>query len=327
MAEKLSRRGMLKSVGASIGGFGMGLLTSPAASVFAQEAQPPVAEPTPLASYRFTLGNWNAWVIKDGGFAPDASIFAVNQDPQTVYDFLDGRFVLNSDNTIDTIVQILVVQTATDVIVFDTGLGTAAGSLLTATLRQNGVDPSLVTRVIISHWHPDHVGGIFQPDGSLTFPNATYHYSQQDFDFLTAALDIPELAETVTPVREGFVTIDGMSKLFLYTDGQELLPGIQVIYAPGHTPGHSTFLLESAGEQLWNIVDASINTYTGPANPTWAAGFDADAELAAATRLGIFNRLADERIKMFGYHYSSPGLGYINRVGATDSFVFTPNAF
>lgn len=330
MADKLSRRGMLKSVGASIGGFGLGLMSSPVTSVLAQEPQPPVAELTPQASYRFTLGDWNAWVIKDGGFSPDATVFASNVEPQTVYDFLDGRYVLNADNTIDTIVNILVVQTANDIVVFDTGLGEGAnpgGGLLAATLAANGVDPSLVTRVIVSHWHPDHVGGIFKLDGTLTFPNATYHLSQAEFDFLQAGLEIPELSEAVAPVLEGFVAIDGMSKLFLFNDGDELLPGFLAVAAPGHTPGHTGFLLESAGEQLMNIVDASLNTYIGPANPSWNAGFDADGETAAATRLALFNRLADQRIRMFGYHYSSPGLGFINRVGASDSFVFTPKAF
>lgn len=355
MSNKVSRRSVLKGVGAGLGGISLGLLGG--ATALAQEPQPQpdgatlvsvpasapqqAAEPTPqpaappapakqpLASYRFNIGNFDAWVIKDGGVSLPATILGANVDEATLRSFLDGRYVLNPDGTFDAIVQILVVNTGSNIVVFDTGLGpmVPSGGLLPATLMQNGVSPTQVDTVFISHWHGDHVGGLFTLEGGLTFPNARHYFPQPEWDFLQSAREIPELDEAVSATRTNLETIAEMGMLNFYSDGQRPVAGVQAIHTPGHTPGHMAFLIESAGDRLMNIVDASLSTYAGPANPDWYAGFDADGPAAAATRRALFARLAAERIKMFGYHYSYPGVGYINPVGDTGSYVFTPFAF
>jgi len=331
MTEKVSRRNMLKGVGASVGAFGLGLLTNPAVSVLAQtpDPLPPVAPKVPQASYRFKIGNFDAWVIKDGGFTPPAPVLAANAPESEVINFFDGRYVLNPDNTVDGIVNILVVNAGGNIIVFDTGLGAAAptGGLLPATLEQNGVSPADVNTVILSHWHPDHVGGVLRPDGSLTYPNANYYFSGPEYDFLASIGEDSPLAGAVAGAKAVIAALEPTGRFSLYGDGDTVVSSVQARHTPGHTPGHMSFLISSAGESLMNMVDVSLNMYSGPAHPDWNAQFDADGDVATATRLGVFSQAAEQRIKLFGYHYSSPAIGYVQRVGTTDSFVWTPNAY
>ena len=109
-------------------------------------------------------------------------------------------------------------------------------------LRSIGVAPEEIDTVILTHGHVDHIGGNLDQAGKLAFPNARYVMSRAEWDFwaadpdlaafkVTAFIDlIRSVARTqLPPIQE---------RLILVEDGDEIVPGIQVVAAPGHTPGH-----------------------------------------------------------------------------------------
>lgn len=102
--------------------------------------------------------------------------------------------------------------------------------------------------------------------------------------------------------------------------GDEIVPGMSVLSTPGHTPGHIS--LELAGDDLLIIsADAATNNIVFFENPSWHFGFDTDQVLALHHRRTLLERAASEKIKLLGYHWEYPGLGYAERNGFGYRFV------
>ena len=103
--------------------------------------------------------------------------------------------------------------------------------------------------------HIDHCGGCMADDGTRNFPNAQYYISQADYDFWTDPSKVPsEFKVFLDTVQKNFST-PNRDRIVFVKDGQEFLPGIQAIAAPGHTVGHTIFMISSGGKQLCYIGD------------------------------------------------------------------------
>ena len=146
------------------------------------------------------------------------------------------------------------------------------------------------------------------------------HFPQGDFDFMQTG---PEQA--VGNANAKLQPALDAEMVAFHNFGDEILPGITAIGTPGHTPGHTAWMIESGGNSLIHIVDAAPSAYTSPAHPEWAFNFDGDPEQAAESRSMIFEMAASEDTPIFGYHFTYPGTGYIR---ATEmAYEFTPFAF
>lgn len=200
-----------------------------------------------------------------------------------------------------------VVQTGEEVILFDTGLKPAG---ITAALTAAGISPDAVTIVVITHMHGDHIGGL-SDGGALTFPNARYITGKIEFDHWAAAGNEGFDAK-VRPLEAQITFID---------DGAEVVPGITAMLAPGHTPGHMTFMLESDGKKLMLTVDTANHYVWSLGKPDWEVRFDADKAMAAATRRKVFGMIAEQKIPFIGYHMPFPGVGFVEADGDDFRFV------
>jgi glyoxylase-like metal-dependent hydrolase (beta-lactamase superfamily II) len=100
-------------------------------------------------------------------------------------------------------------------------------------------------------------------------------------------------------------------RLQMVKPGQTLFGTVQVIAAPGHTPGHTVFLIGSGADRLLHIVDTAHHSVLLLAHPEWSVGFDADPKGAIATRRRIFADAARGRTRVFGYHFPFPGIGHV----------------
>lgn len=310
----ISRRALLKGFGAGAAVMSMGTFIG---RTFAQDAPPALSGPSAL--YRFNLGELEITVLKDAGIQLPAENFAVNASEEVLSSFLaDNNFAGGAQNVA---VDLMLVKSGDSLALIDTGVGSAfgfPGSLLPS-LQAFGLSAADITNVIISHYHVDHISGLAE-GGVLAFPNASVHISQQEWDFLQAP---PQGFgdQVADPLARLQPALDS-DQLFFYNDGEELLPGIQAVAAPGHSFGHYNFLMASGGQQLLNLIDTANHHLISLGDPNWQFVFDAVPEQAAETRRTLLQRAVDEKLFVFGYHWPFPGVGVIDTDG--DGYRFIP---
>ncbi len=282
----------------------------------AQAAAPAMGPLRPNA-YRFAIGAFEVTVLLDGAIALDGPhpIFGEDQPPEAVAELCERNF-LPTDRMAISFAPVLV-NTGSQLLLFDSGNPAArreAGAArLVEALGAAGYTPDQVDLVVLTHYHPDHIGGLMT-GGAPTWPNATYVSSAAEYDFWSAEERLSGPTEgtaklvqaNVVPLRE---------KLRFVKDDEEVVPGIRAVDTAGHTPGHMAFHLESEGRRLLIWGDVANHFVVSVQRPDWHVRFDMDKEKAAATRRRVFDMLAAERIPVTGYHMPFPNVGYIDRGG------------
>ena len=300
----LSRRAALFTAGAAL-----------AAPAFVARPTPARAEtmraPAVAPYRRFGLGNFTVTTLLAGTRMMEApqTIFGLNASAEDFTALAEANF-LPTDKMMNGFTPTLV-DTGAEVILFDTGLSPDG---IRAALAAAGRSPDEVTLVVLTHMHGDHIGGLMA-DGTPTFANAVYVTGQQEDDHGAGA------------GNEGFDTkVRPLAdKMRFIGDGDEVVGGIQGMMTAGHTPGHMTYALESAGQTLMLGADTTNHFVWSLQRPDWEVKFDMDKAMAAASRARFLDRLATDRIPFIGYHMPFPGLGYVERYA--DSYRFVPVSY
>ncbi|MCU0512376.1 MAG: MBL fold metallo-hydrolase [Anaerolineae bacterium] len=318
MAARISRRHLLQGAGAAALGAGLaGALGWHAPAVQAQDT-PDLRQVNGLS--RFRMGRLHITIVQDTRIENNAANFAVNAPAGAVNTLLDDNNLPRGAQNVP--VNVMLVASGEELVLVDTGAGSAFGTApgLLPTLAVLGIAPEAITRVLISHFHPDHIAGLADEDG-LLFPNASVHLPQAEWDFLQNAPDIPALNDFIALAQAQLQPAVAADRLQLYADGAELVPGLQAVAAPGHTPGHHAFLLSAGRFSLLNLIDTANHHLISLANPGWHFAFDAVPDQASATRAALLARAATEKIPVFGYHFPFPGTGYIDQDGEGYRFI------
>jgi glyoxylase-like metal-dependent hydrolase (beta-lactamase superfamily II) len=302
-------------------------LSSVAASTAAAKA--PMLGTQAPAFYRFKIGGFEATVVSDGHLLmgePQADFFKGLSKEEFAKALADNMLPTN-DIAIEQ--NTLVLNTGSHLVLFDTGtggdrsFGTFAGRLL-ANLKAAGFRPEDFDAVILTHAHPDHCWGLLGDGGSRNFPNAQIYLTESDLRFWTdesnGANDFVKMMITGTrkqllPLRERIVFIK---------DGQEVVPGVQAVSAPGHTVGHTIFAITSEGKTFFNLGDIAHHHVLSVERPRLELSFDTDSKQAVASRLKTFDMLAKDRIPFVSYHFPWPGIGYVGRQGEGFRYFPTP---
>lgn len=204
-----------------------------------------------------------------------------------------------------------VVNTGSELILFDTGLNPAG---ITSALNAAGYSADQVDKVVITHMHGDHIGGLMG-DAGETFTNASYVTGAKEFDHWAAAGN-ERFDGKVRPLAEKFSMIN---------DGDSVASGVTATAAFGHTPGHMAYRLESEGTQLMLAADFANHYVWSVAYPDWEVRFDMDKAAAAATRRKLLDMMAADKIPFVGYHMPFPGVGYAET--RNDGFKFVPTSY
>ena len=193
-------------------------------------------------------------------------------------------------------------------ILIDTGLGPRSGSLL-ASLQLAGVSPGDVTDVLITHPHPDHIGGLLDAQGGLAFPNATVRMAGAAWAWMRQKAP-PAMVGTVAP------------RIKTFRPGARIAPGIVSVPLPGHTPGHVGYEIVSGRSRLIDTGDVAHSSIVSLARPQWAIEFDNDQTRGRQTRLATLGALARSGEWVFAPHFPFPGVGHI--VTAKEGFTWQP---
>jgi len=282
--------------------------------------------------YRFAIGEIEAVVISDGGlsFNPIQPTWA----PEASKEELDGmlRSAFLPTDRLNLEVNTLLLKIGGELVLVDTGAGNLFGPTLgkmAERLAAAGVRPEQVTAVVISHAHGDHFGGLLDGAGKPVFPNAAYFASKTEVEYWTgpdpdmSKLRIPEENKKVFAANAKRYLGAIKDRLTPVSAGQKILPGIEVVSAPGHTPGHIALLVSSGKEALLNAADTVHHHVLMFAHPEWTSAFDSDPKVAAETRRKIFDRAASDGLRVLGYHLPFPGIGHV-RTAKGGAFEWLP---
>ena len=270
--------------------------------------------------YRYKIGNFEVTAISDGMLDwPLNDTFIRNAPLADVHKALTDSFLPTDKLPIP--VTSLAVNTGSKLILLDTGTaGQFAkmhprSGLWSSNLAAAGIDPNSVDTVIVSHFHADHINGIRDKDGKLSFPNAEIMVPAPEWAYW---MDDCKMSTAPEGIQGNFknsrrVFGDIAKDVKRYDWEKEVVPGITAIAAPGHTPGHTAYMIGSGKEALLHLVDTSNNPFLFVRNPEWQAAFDMDGNQAVETRKKLLDRAAADKMLVQGYHFPFPASGYITK--------------
>ena len=272
--------------------------------------------------YRFKLGGFEVATIMDskvirsgltpsfGGEAGAAEVKALAAAARIDADRYEHPFTP------------MLVNTGKELVLFDTGNGSLSAEYeqmkgrlppgnLVARMAQAGYKPEDVDVVVLTHGHPDHIGGLTK-GGQPVFPNARYVFGAAEFDFWNKGENIREARKFN---RELYmkIAVPLANRATMIKPGDEVVPGIRAVDAAGHSPGLLAFSIESEGKRLINWADTCNHYVVAIQRPDLHLDVDDDKEKAVATRKRILDMVATDKLFVAGFHMPFPGLGWVEK--------------
>jgi glyoxylase-like metal-dependent hydrolase (beta-lactamase superfamily II) len=318
----LSRRSVLSSAAAAAATLGLSKPLIFAGPAFA--AMP--TEPT-VGHYKYKVGSIEVTAVYDG-------IWRKPHDPA----FIKGVSVeetkaalAKAGLTTDFMpipLTVVVLKIGDKMIMVDAGSGVgqwqANATNLPANMKAAGIDHNDISTVLISHFHPDHVWGLMEKGTNApTFANAELVVNSVEYKFWTEDGRVDKLPEgrkaAGRRIAENFPKWKNWK---LVESGAEVAPGVRILDAYGHTPGHSVFLVTSGKDQLMISNDTMYVPGILAPHPEWQGAYDQDGPLAVETRRRIIDRVMADRMQICGAHFPFPGAGTFVKDGA--AYAFTP---
>jgi len=274
--------------------------------------------------FPFQVGTFKCVVVNDGTFAypHPAQIFFLNAPKERLEQVL-RKHNLDPQQWEQYVspYPCLVINTGQHQVLVDTGAGSlepTTGKLI-PNLHAEGIAPEDIDTVILTHGHPDHIGGNIDSEGKPAFPNARYIMWKDEWDFWTSEPNLAELSidehikeVLITVARNNLPPIQ--DQLDFVDHETEIVPGIRAVAAHGHTPGHMVVAVAPDSEQLLYISDAVLHEIHLE-QPDWYAAVDLAPEQVVTTRRRLLDRAATEKALVLAFHLPFPGLGYVIQKG------------
>lgn len=222
-----------------------------------------------------------------------------------------------------------VVRGAGRTILVDAGAGGIKqwGGRLKDNLRLAGIEPAAIDTVLLTHAHPDHVGGLVNGAGQVAFPNAELVAHRREVEFWR---DDGNLSRASERARGNFriarQVFDAYGDALRVFDAGKVLPGITALPLPGHTDGHTGYVLESGDQGLLVWGDIVHFPHIQIKRPDVSIAFDHDASQAMATRSRLLDRVSSERLLIAGMHLGEAGFARIRRTNGEYGLFYETDA-
>jgi glyoxylase-like metal-dependent hydrolase (beta-lactamase superfamily II) len=319
----IDRRGFLTAVGAAAGAAALGGLEAAPA-----EARAAMRHTQAPYFHRFRLAAFEATVVSDGPLPlgePSGTFLGIGKEE--VAKLLTDNFLAPNNVVLEQ--NALVVNTGSKLVLFDSGMGTSTmfgrttGRLLRS-LAEAGIRARDIDAVMCTHGHIDHIGGLVGARGTRLFPKADIYISKADFDFWT---DEKKLADSkvkafIEHARKNLLPY--RDRIKFVEDGKEAVPGIQAMSVPGHTVGHTAFMISSEGKSICNIGDTTHHQVLLTERPKVEFAYDTDPKQAVQSRIKLLDMLASKKIPLLAYHFPYPGIGHLAKQGEGFRYFPTP---
>lgn len=272
--------------------------------------------------YKFPIGDIELICLSDGILMSDINAVVSDNKEQVRALFADSFFppsVHCSSNN-------YIIRSHGRTALVDTGAGPfiyeTSGKMLQHAAAA-GIDPQDIDTVLFTHIHPDHISGLMDADWKKVFPHAILKMHATEYAFWLDADPISKKIEHVKHEADHVIRFmePYLSQIETFTSG-EIFPGVTTVPLPGHTPGHTGYLIHSKGEELliwgdiihWPVIQFAL--------PETAMIYDVDPVEATATRRNILHQAASTGMLVAGMHHYFPGITRVRRQGA--SFEMAP---
>ena len=279
--------------------------------------------------HSFKVGNFKCTLFKDFLYRYRITDYFQNVSTEVAVQALEKFSVI--EGMIPSPYVALLVETDDKKILVDTGVGKRSqilefkghqfrfeGQLIPDLIANSLLDR--IDKVILTHLHPDHAGGLFSEDKKCLFSNseiiihqAEWDYWCRDYRMGSSPLFDYTIQEQVNPLKDQYLTLIDKPEL-------EIIPGINLIHIPGHTPGQLAVHLNSNGENLLYISDAWLHPLHIE-HLDWRNVVDLDHELANKSKLRLLNMAYDNSMLLQTFHFDFPGLGRIDKLNNNWSWV------
>jgi glyoxylase-like metal-dependent hydrolase (beta-lactamase superfamily II) len=282
------------------------------------QAEAPQLKTNAPGYHRMMLGAFEVTALSDGTVALPIDQLLTNTTPKQVKQALAKVYL---KPPVETSVNGFLINTGSKLVLVDAGaaglFGPTLGRLV-ANLKAAGYQPEQVDMVLITHMHPDHVGGLVA-DGKLAFPNATVHADKAEADYWLSAANLEKAPTDAKGLFQGAqaslgpVIAAGQFKPF---DAETAFaPGIRSQATHGHTAGHSVYIVESEGQKLVLWGDLMHVEAVQFARPEVTIKFDTDSKAAAQQRKKAYAEAARQGYWVGAAHLSFPGIGRVRTEG------------
>lgn len=301
----------------------LGLAIAAATCAAPAQAAAPLAKFQAPGFYRAMLGDFEVTVLNDGTL--ELPVDTLLKMPKQKADQALARSFEHSP--LETSVNGYLINTGEKLVLVDVGaaglFGPTLGKLV-ANLKAAGYQPEQVDEIYITHLHPDHVGGLMA-DGQRVFSNAVVRAGKADADYWLSQANLDKAPAGQKGFFQGAMGALGpyvqANKFVPITGNTELVPGVKSYASAGHTPGHTTYVVESKGQKLVLLGDLMHVAAVQFDAPAVTIAFDTDNKSAAVQRKAAFAAAAKQGYLIGAAHLQFPALGHLRSSGKGYQFV------
>jgi glyoxylase-like metal-dependent hydrolase (beta-lactamase superfamily II) len=262
--------------------------------------------------YQFDLGEYQGFVLFDYAHDHSAEELIVNPISEELEQVTqDYAFQINQ---IPVGYNNLLLRVGDQNVLVDAGIRRPLGKLCEG-LEVLQIDPGDIETIVITHADRDHIGGILDQEGEISFPNARYIILADSWGYWSSKKGRAELTKlnkwTKDKAQFAWETYSKIKDMLLFVEpGEQFMPGLRLFPAPGHRYDHSILRVASQDEQIMHISDALAHPlFMG--NVDWYSTYDANPAQAIETKIKLLNLCSSENILVFGAHFPFPSLGYV----------------
>jgi glyoxylase-like metal-dependent hydrolase (beta-lactamase superfamily II) len=290
--------------------------------VSAAVAAPAAVKTQAPGFYRMAVGSFEVTALYDGNLRIGTQLLH-GIGPEAVPGLLQKEFADANDKGVLTAINAFLVNTGEHLILVDAGLGSCNGPAtghMSENLKAAGYRPEDVDAVLITHMHGDHVCGLSK-DGARLFPKATVYAADTEIAYWLTTQPIDPAAERKKGVQGMLQAYSAAGAIKGFKPGATLFPGVVTVDTHGHTPGHTSYLFQSGGQNFLAIGDVAHVHAVQFAHPEVTIDYDSDQPTAKAARAALFERVAKDGWAIGGVHLPFPGIGHLRKEGTGYSYV------